>query len=66
MIAAGLSCPSGKLRGTGAFPLLPLCLTSTQLLAQLTTSVQTVAGIISLLKDYLLSTGRAPLGFLDP
>jgi len=32
----------------------------------LTTNVQTVAGIISLLNDYLLSTNRAPLGFLNP
>jgi tripeptidyl-peptidase-1 len=35
---------------------------STQLMA----NVQTVAGIVSLLNDYLLSTGRAPLGFLNP
>ncbi|KAH9060148.1 subtilisin-like protein [Lactarius vividus] len=29
-------------------------------------AVPTVAGIISLLNDYLLSTGRNPLGFLNP
>jgi len=33
---------------------------------QLTTSVQTVAGIISLLNDYRLSRGDPPLGFLNP
>jgi len=33
---------------------------------QLTANVQTVAGIVSLLNDYLLSTHRAPLGFLNP
>ncbi len=32
---------------------------------QLTTNVQIVAGIISLLNDYLLSKGRPPLGFLN-
>ncbi len=29
-------------------------------------NVQTVANIISLLNDYLLSQGKAPLGFLNP
>ncbi|KAH8982286.1 subtilisin-like protein [Lactarius akahatsu] len=29
-------------------------------------SAPTVAGIISLLNDYLLSTGKSPLGFLNP
>ncbi|KAH9175612.1 subtilisin-like protein [Lactarius sanguifluus] len=29
-------------------------------------AVPTVAGIISLLNDYLLSTGKSPLGFLNP
>ncbi|KAF8260345.1 hypothetical protein EI94DRAFT_1706374 [Lactarius quietus] len=33
---------------------------------QLITNAQTAAGIFSLLNDYLLSTGRAPLGFLNP
>jgi hypothetical protein len=33
---------------------------------ELTANVQTVAGIISLLNDYLLSKGSAPLGFLNP
>jgi len=33
---------------------------------QMTPDVQTVAGIISLLNDYLLSEGDAPLGFLNP
>ena len=33
---------------------------------QLTNSPQIVAGIISLLNDYLLSKGRKPLGFLNP
>jgi hypothetical protein len=32
----------------------------------LTANVQTAAGIISLLNDYLLSTGRPPLGWLNP
>lgn len=31
----------------------------------LTANVQTVAGIISLLNDYLISTNRRPLGFLN-
>ncbi|KAH9175626.1 subtilisin-like protein [Lactarius sanguifluus] len=33
---------------------------------QPTNNVQVVAGIISLLNDYLLSVGRSPLGFLNP
>jgi hypothetical protein len=33
---------------------------------QLSTSLQTVAGVISLLNDYLLSTNRPALGFLNP
>jgi hypothetical protein len=33
---------------------------------QLTTSAQTVAGIISLLNDYLISKGAPVLGFLNP
>ena len=33
---------------------------------QLTDAVQTVTGIISLLNDFLNSTGRAYLGFLNP
>ncbi|KAH9164686.1 subtilisin-like protein [Lactarius sanguifluus] len=33
---------------------------------QLTASVQTVAGIISMLNDYLISEGKDPLGFLNP
>jgi hypothetical protein len=33
---------------------------------QLTANVQIVAGIISLLNDYLLSQGKPPLGFLNP
>ncbi|KAH9165875.1 peptidase S8/S53 domain-containing protein [Lactarius sanguifluus] len=32
----------------------------------LITSVQTVAGIISLLNDFLISQGKSPLGFLNP
>jgi tripeptidyl-peptidase-1 len=32
----------------------------------MTTNIQTVAGIISLLNDYLLSKGKKPLGFLNP
>ena len=35
-------------------------------LFQLTTGGQTVAGIISLLNDYLISKGKPPLGFLNP
>jgi tripeptidyl-peptidase-1 len=31
----------------------------------LTANVQTVAGIVSLLNDYLISTDRHPLGFLN-
>ena len=34
--------------------------------AQLTANVQTVAGIISLLNDFLISHNRPPLGFLNP
>ncbi|KAI9450436.1 subtilisin-like protein [Lactarius psammicola] len=34
--------------------------------APMTANVQTVAGIISLLNDYLISKGRPPLGFLSP
>ena len=33
---------------------------------QLTANVQIAAGIISLLNDYLISEGKAPLGFLNP
>jgi hypothetical protein len=33
---------------------------------QLTANVQIVAGIISLLNDYLISQGKPPLGFLNP
>ncbi|KAI9436569.1 hypothetical protein H4582DRAFT_1816323 [Lactarius indigo] len=33
---------------------------------ELTTNVQTVAGIISLLNDFLISTNKPPLGFLNP
>jgi tripeptidyl-peptidase-1 len=33
---------------------------------QLTAKVQIVAGIISLLNDYLISQGKRPLGFLNP
>jgi tripeptidyl-peptidase-1 len=33
---------------------------------QLITNAQTAASIISLLNDYLLSTDRPPLGFLNP
>ena len=43
------------------FFLPPLCL-STQPIS----NVQTVAGIISLLNDYMLSRGKQPLGFLNP
>ena len=32
----------------------------------LTGNIQAAASIISLLNDYLLSTGRPPLGFLNP
>ncbi|KAH8984341.1 subtilisin-like protein [Lactarius akahatsu] len=34
-------------------------------LSRLTANVQTVAGIISLLNDYLITNGRPPLGFLN-
>ncbi len=33
---------------------------------QLIVNVQTVAGVISLLNDYLLSKGEHPLGWLNP
>ena len=33
---------------------------------EMTANVQAVAGIISLLNDYLLSVDRKPLGFLNP
>jgi len=32
----------------------------------LTASVQTVAGIIALLNDFMISEGKSPLGFLNP
>jgi len=32
----------------------------------LTTSIQTAAGIIALLNDFLISEGKKPLGFLNP
>ena len=35
-------------------------------LSQLTANVQVVAGIISLLNDWMLSNGLHPLGFLNP
>ena len=38
----------------------PLCF------IRLTANVQTVAGIISLLNDYLIWQGRGPLGWLNP
>jgi tripeptidyl-peptidase I len=34
--------------------------------SQLTANVQVVAGIISLLNDWMLSNGLQPLGFLNP
>ncbi|KAH9023117.1 subtilisin-like protein [Lactarius hengduanensis] len=46
-------------------PLLPPPIGSS-LTAQLTANLQVVAGIISLLNDWLISTGRYPLGFLNP
>lgn len=33
---------------------------------QLTSKLQAVAGIISLLNDFLISNGKPPLGFLNP
>ena len=33
---------------------------------QLTDNVQTAAGVVSLLNDFLISNGRKPLGFLNP
>jgi tripeptidyl-peptidase-1 len=33
---------------------------------QLTANVQTVAGIVSLMNDFLISKRKAPLGFLNP
>ncbi|KAH8982268.1 subtilisin-like protein [Lactarius akahatsu] len=44
----------------------PVRLPSSGSSAQPTNNVQVVAGIISLLNDYLLSIGRSPLGFLNP
>jgi hypothetical protein len=46
-------------------PAITLCIVHPRL-GKLTANVQIVAGIVSLLNDYLLSTGRAPLGFLNP
>ncbi|KAF8263761.1 peptidase S8/S53 domain-containing protein [Lactarius quietus] len=55
-----------KANGTSfATPVLPLTLRSASGI-QLITNGQTAAGIISLLNDYLLSTDRPPLGFLNP
>ena len=45
-----------------------VCLSAPYALSQLTANlnVQTVAGIVSLLNDYRIATGRTPLGFLNP
>ena len=45
-------------------PCAPLLLSGSSI--RLTINTQIVAGIISLLNDHRLSTGKAPLGFLDP
>ena len=47
-----------------AFPSLTLCHPSSSI--ELTTGVQIVTGIISLVNDFLNATGRAKLGFLNP
>ncbi|KAH9054644.1 subtilisin-like protein [Lactarius vividus] len=39
----------------------PLCVVH----SQLTVNAQTVAGVVSLLNDYLITNGRPPLGFLN-
>ncbi|KAH9033857.1 subtilisin-like protein [Lactarius hengduanensis] len=44
----------------------PVRLSSLLRATQLTANAQTVAGIISLLNDYLISKGSRPLGFLNP
>ncbi|KAI9454448.1 subtilisin-like protein [Lactarius psammicola] len=44
----------------------PRHVSGTSCAAPLTTNVQTVAGIISLLNDFLISEGKKPLGFLNP
>jgi hypothetical protein len=51
-----------KLRSTGNHPALRLSIQPDRTQNVL----QTVASIISLLNDYRLSTGRRPLGFLNP
>src|SRR6266702_216055 len=43
----------------------PSYLARSSLSTRLTTNLQVVAGIISLLNDYLLSKGEEPLGFLN-
>ncbi|KAH9023658.1 subtilisin-like protein [Lactarius pseudohatsudake] len=44
----------------------PVRVGGTSCAAPLIASVQTVAGIISMLNDYLISEGQSPLGFLNP
>ena len=59
-------------RVSGTSAAAPVCLTSLAPLCvvrpriQLIASLQTVAGIISLLNDFLISEGKDPLGFLNP
>ncbi|KAH9010175.1 hypothetical protein EDB83DRAFT_2530874 [Lactarius deliciosus] len=57
MVADGTSCSTPVCLSL----LFPLCVAH----SQLTINIQTVAAIISLLNDYLITNGRPPLGFLD-
>ena len=63
LVASGTSC-STPVRIYLALFLPPLCRPSSSI--QLTSNVQTAAGIISLLNDYLISKRKPPLGFLNP
>jgi tripeptidyl-peptidase-1 len=60
-ITGGTSC-STPVR---LFLFIPYALRRPSSSTQLTANVQTVSGIISLLNDYLISTDRRPLGFLN-
>ncbi|KAH9017787.1 subtilisin-like protein [Lactarius deliciosus] len=60
---SGTSCSTPvRLKHIACRPTLLRTSSSIQLIA----SVQTVAGIISLLNDFLISEGKSPLGFLNP
>src|SRR6266702_7044851 len=55
-----------RVGGTSCSVPVHICLLPPFCVVQLTANVQTVAGIISLLNDYLLASGKKPLGWLNP